>query len=168
MDDVLGFIQKRRSIRKYKDKPVSDEQVDLLLHAAMSAPSAGNEQSWYFVVLRDRAKIDRIIELHPYAGPLKTAPVGILVCGDLDRRQHGGMWVQDCSAAVQNILLAAAGIGLGTCWIGMHPIPEREAGVRELLSLPDNLVPFAVISVGVPDEEKGPADYYDPERVMRV
>jgi len=167
MNDVLGFIQRRRSIRRYKAAPVSDEQVELLLRAAMSAPSAGNEQAWAFVVVRDRAKLDAIMQVHPYASMLKSAPLAILVCGDLQRQSHAGYWVQDCAAATQNLLLAAANIGLGTCWCGVHPRPDREAGCRKLFGLPDHIVPFAVIAVGVPAEQKGPADYYDPGRVHR-
>jgi nitroreductase len=165
MSDALAFIQRRRSIRQYRDAPVSDEQLEALLRAAMAAPSAGNQQPWAFVVLRDRERIDRVHDFHPYAGPLRTAALGILVCGDLSRERHEGYWVQDCSAAVENLLLAAANMGLGTCWLGVHPRPEREAGCRELCALPDHLVPFALIAVGLPDEAKGPADYYDPERV---
>ncbi len=165
MKDVLDFIQRRRSIRKYKAQAVSDEQLEVLLRAAMAAPSAGNEQPWEFVVIRERAKLDRATEIHPYAGMLKTANLAILVCGDLEREKHKGMWVQDCSAAVQNLLLAAANIGLGTCWCGVHPSGDREQAFRELCGLPASVVPFALIAVGVPDEEKGPADYYDPSRV---
>ena len=167
MDDALAFIQKRRSIRRYKDAPVSDEQVETLLRAAMSAPSAGNQQAWAFVVIRDRERLDRIHDFHPHASMCRSAALTIIVCGDLSREQHEGMWVQDCSAAVENLLLAAANMGLGTCWCGIHPRPEREAGCRELCGLPDHVVPFALIAVGVPDEEKGPADYYDPGRVHR-
>ena len=165
MDDVLKFIQQRRSIRQYQDAPVSDEQMGILLRAAMAAPSAGNEQAWAFVVISDRERMDRVVEIHPYAGMCKTAARAIVVCGDTSRAQHEGMWAQDCSAATQNLLLAAAGIGLGTCWCGVHPAAEREAAFRELCGLPDHVVPFALIAVGVPAETKGPADYYDPAKV---
>ena len=167
MEDVLKLIQSRRSIRKFKKAPVSEEQVETLLRAAMAAPSAGNEQAWAFLVVRDRAKLDQIPKVHPYAAMVKTAPLAILVCGDLQRETHKGYWVQDCSAATQNLLLAAAGMGLGACWCGVHPRPEREEGLRKLFNLPAHIVPFAVIPVGVPDEKKGPADYYDPDRVHR-
>lgn len=166
MDDVLKFIQKRRSIRQYqKGAAVSDAQVETLLRAAMAAPSAGNEQAWAFVVVRDRAKLDGIMKVHPYAGMLKTASLAIVVCGDVAREKHEGMWVQDVSAATENLLLAAANMGLGTCWCGAHPRPERVAGLRKLLGIPDTVVPFAILAVGVPAEDKGPADYYDPSRV---
>jgi len=165
MSDPLEFIQRRRSIRQFTDEPVSDEQVETLLRAAMAAPSAGNQQPWAFVILRDRERLERVHDFHPYAGPLRTAALAILVCGDLGRQKHEGYWVQDCSAAVENLLLAAANMGLGTCWLGVHPQPEREAGCRELCAVPDHLVPFALVAVGVPAETKGPADYYGPERV---
>ena len=165
MDDVLQFIMGRRSIRSYTDEPVTDEQLDTLLHAAMAAPSAGNQQPWEFVIIRDRAAMHRITQFHPYATPLVRSNLGILVCGDMGRVQYGDMWVQDCSAATQNILLAAAGIGLGTCWLGCYPIQERVDGLRVLCNLPDSVVPMSLISVGVPDEQKGRADYYDPARV---
>jgi len=163
--DPLAFVQRRRSIRQFKPEPVSDEQVETLLRAAMAAPSAGNQQPWAFVVIRDRERLERVHDFHPYAGPLRTAALAILVCGDLERQKHQGYWVQDCSAAVENLLLAAANMGLGTCWLGVHPRPEREAGCRALCAVPDSLVPFALIAVGVPDEAKGPADYYHPGRV---
>ena len=165
MDKALEFIQRRRSIRAYKDAPVSDEQVETLLRAAMAAPSAGNQQAWAFVVIRDRAKLDKVMDVHPHAQMCKTAALAILVCGDLEREKYDGMWVQDCCAAVENILLAAANTGLGTCWCGVHPRAEREQGFRELCALPDAIVPFALIAVGVPDETKAPADYYDVGRV---
>ncbi|MFW6163526.1 MAG: nitroreductase family protein [Planctomycetota bacterium] len=165
MEDVLAFIQKRRSIRQYKDEPVSDEQVETLLRAAMAAPSAGNEQAWAFVVIRDRERLDQCAAIHPYAQMCKTATAAVLVCGDRSREKHEGMWPQDCSAAVENLLLAAAHIGLGTCWCGVHPRPDREQAFRGLCDLPDTVVPFALVAVGVPAETKGPADYYDPDRV---
>ena len=166
MSDVLDFIQKRRSIRKYQPgADVSDDQVYVLLRAAMAAPSASNQQPWDFVVIRDRALLDRAMEVHPYASMLSTASLAILVCGDLKRAHHGGMWIQDCSAATQNILLAAANMGLGTCWCGVHPRPERVEGLRAICGVPEDVVPFALIAVGVPAEEKPPADYHDPEHI---
>ena len=165
MKDILDLIQSRRSIRQYTDEPVTDEQVETLLRAAMAAPSAGNEQPWEFVVIRDQAKKDAVTKFHAHGTPVERAPMGILICGDMDRVKYDVMWVQDCSAATENLLIAAAGIGLGTCWLGIYPREERMAGMKQLCNLPDNIVPFALISVGVPAEEKGPADYYDAARV---
>jgi len=166
VEDVLTFIQKRRSIRQYvKGAPVSDEQVETLLRAAMSAPSAGNQQGWAFIVVRDRAKLDAIMKLHPYTAMLRTASLAIVVCGDLSNENYKCYWPQDCAAATENLLLAAANMGLGTCWCGVHPRPEREAGFRKLFALPDTAAPFAVIAVGVPAEQKSPANYYDPAKI---
>jgi len=166
VDDVLKFIQRRRSIRQYqKGAEVSEGQVETLLRAAMSAPSAGNQQPWHFIVVRDRAKLEAIMQIHPYAGMLKTASLAVVVCGDLSNESFNRYWAQDCAAATQNLLLAAANSGLGTCWCGVHPRPEREEGFRKLFALPGNIAPFAVIAVGVPAEQKAPADYYDPARI---
>lgn len=167
MEKVLEFIQARRSIRQYTNDPVDEGQVETLLRAAMSAPSAGNEQSWEFVVIRDEAAKAKVVEFHAHADPLVRAPLGILVCGDMNRVRYDEMWVQDCSAATENLLLAAAGMGLGACWLGIYPREERMAGMAKLCKLPDNILPFALISVGVPAEEKGPADYYDASRVHK-
>jgi len=165
MSDALTFIQARRSIRQYTADPVDDAQVEALLRAAMAAPSAGNEQPWEFVVIRDRAAMKKVTEFHPHAQPLVRSQLGILVCADMQRVQYGEMWVQDCAAATQNILLAAANMGLGTCWLGVHPRPERIAGLRELCKLPEHVAPFALLTVGVPAGHVEPADYYDPARV---
>ena len=165
MDNVLDLIQARRSIRQYTADPVDDSKVETLLRAAMAAPSAGNEQPWEFVVIRDQAAKAKVVEFHAHGTPLVRAPLGILVCGDMKRVKYDEMWVQDCSAATENLLIAAAGMGLGTCWLGMYPRKERMAGMSKLCNLPENVVPFALISVGVPAEEKGPADYYDASRV---
>jgi nitroreductase len=92
-------IFKRRSIRKYKDKKVEKEKIEKLLKAAVAAPSAGNEQPWHFVVIRDRNILNHLAEVHPYAKMLKDAPLAVAVCGDLNKQRHEGFWVQDCAAA---------------------------------------------------------------------
>ena len=117
----------RRSIRKYTDQPVPDKLVETLLRAAMSAPSAGNQQPWHFVVIRDRAILDAVPGFHPYARMMVKAPVAILVCGDGDLEKSKGFWVEDCSAATENVLIEAQELGLGSVWLG--PVPAR--GSRE-------------------------------------
>jgi len=161
----LDIIYRRRSIRRYTNRPVAPELVSELLRAAMSAPSAGNEQPWQFVVITRRELLDRIPDLHPHAGMTREAQLAILVCGDLHREKHEGFWVQDCSAATENLLLAAAGLGLGAVWCGVHPRREREEGLRSLLGIPRHVVPFALIPIGWPAEEKGSSDRYDASRV---
>ncbi len=155
----------RRSIRKYRDDPVDDATVERLLRAGMAAPSAGNQQPWRFIVIRDRATLAQIPTWHPYARMLPSAPVAVLVLGDPAGLKWAGMWPQDCSACVQNMLIEAELLGLGAVWLGVHPLPERESALRELLGIPEHLVPFAVVPFGWPRERKKPADRYDPARV---
>lgn len=166
--DALEALRTRRSVRKYAPDPVPEEQVRLILEAAMLAPSAANQQAWHFVVVDDRGLLDRIPEFHPYCAFIRQAPLGVVVCGDLRRERFGGLfWVQDGSAATQNLLLAAHALGLGACWLAVYPIEERVAGLRKLLGLPDHLVPLNVVSVGRPAEPARSASRYDPARVTR-
>lgn len=163
--DVLQAIHERRSIRKYTDEPVSDETVRELLDAAMMAPSAGNAQPWQFVVLRDRKALESVQSFSPYAGMAAKAPLAILVCGDLSKEKYPGYWVQDCSAAVQNLLLAVHAKGLGAVWTGVHTRKEREDGFRKLCALPENIMPLAFVIIGVPAQEAHAQDRYQAERV---
>jgi nitroreductase len=163
--EALEAILTRRSIRCYTTDRVPEQTVTELLTAAMSAPSAGNQQPWQFVVMRDRQLIDQIPAIHPYAQMVREAAVVILVCGDLEKEKHAGYWVQDCSAATQNLLLAAHARALGAVWLGVFPRDDRVASLRELLGLPRHVVPLALISIGRPAETKPRADRYDPERV---
>jgi len=162
---MIETILARRSIRKYTKAPVADAAVRELLAAAMAAPSAGNEQPWHFIVIRDRATLDRIPDVHPYSFMIREAPMAILVCGDVNLAAHGEMWVQDCAAATQNLLLAATANGLGAVWLGVYPRADRVEGLRKLLGIPENVVPFSLVPVGHPAEQKGPANRYNEDRV---
>ncbi|MEI6286552.1 MAG: nitroreductase family protein [Bacillota bacterium] len=161
----MKAIFERRSIRKYINQPISEEQLKNLLHAAMSAPSAGNEQPWEFVVITEREILDSIQEIHPYSHMLKEAPAAILVCGDLRRERHAGFWVQDCSAAAENLLIAAQDMGLGAVWLGVYPDPERVEKFRNKFALPKEVVPLCLVPVGVPAEIKTTASRYKEDRV---
>ena len=163
--DAIKAIMTRRSIRKYTEEPVEAEQVETLLQAAMAAPSAGNQQPWHFVVIRDRETMDNIPKFHPHAKMVHEAPVVIVVCGDTKLEMHPGYWIQDCSAAVENLLIAANAEKLGAVWLGIHPREERVAAMTELLGLPETAIPLAAIAIGHPDEEKEPGDRFDPSRV---
>ena len=163
--DGLQTILTRRSIRKYTDQPVPDEVVRQLLEAAMSAPSASNKQPWHFVVIRDRAILDAIPTFHPSSIMLKEAALAILVCGDRQSQILEGSWVQDCSAATQNILIAINALGLGGVWLGIYPREERVEGIRKLVELPDHIVPISLISIGHPAERLPPSNRYDASRV---
>ena len=161
----MKTIFNRSSIRKYTSRPVTDEQIQQLLKAAMSAPSAGNEQPWEFVVIKERKILSAIPKFHPYSLMLYEASVAILVCGDLSREKYSGYWVQDCSAATENILLQAVDLGLGAVWLGIHPNEERVSGMRKLLNIPEAFVPFSLVSVGYPAEQKEPTDRFDSSRI---
>jgi nitroreductase len=161
MDAILN----RKSIRKYKDIKVSDEIVEGLLKAGMAAPSAGNEQPWEYIVLRDKDIMKKITEVHPYSKMLLNTDVAIVVCGDESKELFKGMWVQDCSASTENILLAAEDKGLGAVWLGVYPAAERVEGIKAILNLPAHVIPLSIIPVGYPDEAREPADRFNRERI---
>ncbi|MFQ6079043.1 MAG: nitroreductase family protein [Thermodesulfobacteriota bacterium] len=161
MDAILS----RRSIRKYTAQPVSDHLIKELLEAAMSAPSAGNEQPWHFVVITDRQILDEIPTCHPYSQMIREASVAILVCCDLQLDTHDGLWVQDCAAATENLLIAVQAQGLGAVWLGVYPREQRITGLRKLLGIPEHVVPFSLISLGYPAEQKPRANRYDNSKI---
>ncbi len=166
--DAMQALFSRRSIREYSSEPVSDQMVRELLEAAMSAPSAGNQQPWHFVVINDRRLLDEIPSLHPHSLMCRTAPLAILVCGEPSLEKHAGFWVQDCSAATENLLLAVHAKGLGGVWVGVYPGDERVAGLRKLLNIPEHVIPFALIPFGHPAVQKPPRpDRYNAERVRQ-
>ncbi len=155
----------RRSIRKYTDKKVTREQIYELIKAGMYAPSARNQQPWHFMIINDRELLNKIMDVHPYAKMLSQAQWAILVCGDETLELSKGYWVVDCSAATQNILLAAHGLGLGAVWLGLHPREERKNDIRKLFNLPEHIQPLSLISVGYPDEEKEMPERFKTDRI---
>ena len=163
--DAMDAILSRRSIRKYTTKPVPDQLVKEVLEAAMSAPSAGNEQPWHFIVITDRQILDEIPKYHPYSHMVREAPVAILVCCDLQLDKHDGFWVQDCAAATENLLIAVQAQGLGGVWLGVYPREQRITGLRKLLAIPEHVIPFSLIPIGYPAEDKPRADRYNTARV---
>ena len=163
--EFFEALRTRRSIRKYTAEPVAPEDVRVMLEAAMLAPSASNRQPWHFVVVDDRATLDRIAAEHPYAKMAADAPLAIVVCGDLDAEKTKGFWVQDCSAATENLLLAAHAQGLGAVWTGIYPNAARADAVRSILGLPSYIVPLNVIPVGYPASENTPKDKWKPENI---
>ena len=163
--DTLTSIFTRRSIRKYDGRPIEQEKIDLLLKAAMYAPSARNKQPWHFIAVTDRETLDRLSAAHPYGKMLKEAALAIIVCGDRHIDDMEPYLVQDCSAATQNILLAAHGLGLGAVWLGMYPREKRISAVKEVLSIPGHILPVTMISLGYPAEEKAQPDRLLPDRI---
>jgi nitroreductase len=167
MNTKLEVIFSRRSVRKFQNKPVGDEMVNDLLEAAMAAPSAVAKDPWHFIVLRRRETIDRIAEILPHGKMLNQAPAAIIVCGDLDRAHSGELsyLLQDLSASVENLLLAANILGLGACWLGVHPREERQAGIREMFGLPETIIPMCGIALGWPAEKPETRTRFNPEKV---
>lgn len=166
---ALQNILTRVSVRRFKETPVTDEQISAILHAAMSAPSGVNRQPWEFVVVTDPALRQDLANALPYAKMTAQAPAAIVVCGNKERFLEGDdsiLWEQDCSAASENILLAAHALGLGGVWTCLYPhYDDRMKSVSEILNLPDNFVPFNLIPIGVPMAEHAPMNKWHPERV---
>lgn len=162
---VIGNIMTRTSVRQYNDRPISADTLETLLKAGMAAPTAVNKQPWAFVVTTGRDALDSLATLQPR---LQTAAAAITVCGDMTRAIEGegrDFWVQDCSAATENILLAAHALGLGAVWTGVYPIAERVDDVSRALALPDSVVPMCIIAVGYPVADQEPKDKWDPSKV---
>ena len=167
-NDLVQLIMSRTSIRAFLDKPVSDETVEALLKAAMAAPSAKNSQPWAFVVIRDRALLEKLGESLPNAKMTATAPVALVICGVLDKALPGEAreyWIQDAAAATENFLLAVHALGLGAVWTGVHPISERIRIIREALHLPEGVEPFCLIPFGYPAVPAAVKDKWDPSIV---
>lgn len=154
--DAMDALFSRRSIRKYTPATITEESLREILEAAMSAPSAGNQQPWHFVIINDRKILDAVPSFHPHSLMCKEAQAAILVCGDPTLEKHVGYWVQDCSAATENLLLAVHAKGLGAVWLGIYPREERVEGLRKLLGIPDHVIPFSLIPIGYPAETKPP------------
>ena len=157
----------RRSIRVYRPGTIDDQTVTKLLEAAMAAPSAVAKDPWRFIVIRQPAMLRRIAEKLPHGQMLTTASVGIIVCGDLAvaHDQQLSYLLQDCSAAIENLLLAVQALGLGACWLGVHPREERIQHLKAVLGLPPTVIPVAGIAIGFPGEEKEPRTRYCAEYV---
>jgi nitroreductase len=167
--DMLKAIFERRSIRKYTGDPVSREQLLTLVKAGMAAPSSRDTRHFNFVIVDDNKMIDKLAEGLPYAKMLETARHAIIVASDLSVA-YGGFeidyWLQDCSAAAENVLLAAQALGLGACWTGVHPREERVFFIKNMLGLPENVRPLCVIAVGIPVGKEKIRDKFDPSHVF--
>lgn len=164
--NIQETIYARRSIRRYQETPVDKEKIEQLLKAAMAAPSAMNINPWEFVVVTDPEKLKQIRAALMFAN--FYAPAAIAVCGNTSFFMHPKaekFWVQDCSAATENILLSAVGLGLGTVWLGVHPVHTFTKRISEILALPKHVLPLNVIYVGYPAEEKPARTQYDERRV---
>ncbi|MDR1535556.1 MAG: nitroreductase family protein [Planctomycetota bacterium] len=164
---VLQAIAGRASVREYLDREVPEAVAEALLRAAMAAPSAMNIQPWRFVVVRDREILGRLAEFHPHGKMLARAPLGFMIGGDTGDPDGGEFWIQDCSAAAMNLLLAAHALGLGAVWLGVAPLAERMAGVARLLALPAEISPLCLVAAGYPARPPRPLDKYCPDSARR-
>lgn len=165
--DIFETIATRRSIRIFADEQpvISEEIIKKLLQAAMSAPSAGNQQPWHFIVVTDRERLDAIPAFHPYCKMITGVRTAIVICGDPDGKKWPAFWPQDCSAATQNLLLAARACGLGSVWSGVYPDENRMAGCRKLFGIPEHIYPFAVVPLGTPKNDFSKIDRYNESYV---
>ena len=165
---AIETIMTRTSIRSFTDRQVSADTIEMLLRAGMAAPTAVNKQPWHFVVVNDRAKLNELGGNGRQSQMWKESPLAIVVCGDMNKALEGpaqAFWVQDCSAATENILLAAHTLGLGAVWTGCYPMEERMANVSQVLNLPETIIPLCVIVMGYPNEQPDPKDKWKPENV---
>lgn len=166
MNFVIEVIFRRRSIRRYQDRPVEREKLDILLQAAMAAPSAMNCRPWEFVIVTEAEKLEQFRRRLVFGN--RNAPAAIVVCGNPRRSKNPAahlFWVQDCAAATENIMLAATSLGLGTVWIGVYPVLAFMRIVRDAVALPRHVMPLCIVYVGYPAEEKPPRTQFAPAQV---
>jgi nitroreductase len=163
--EVLDAIYTRRSIRRYSEKKIDDEMVNKILQAAMYAPSAVNKQPWHFIIFEDKNTYDAIIQVHKSSEMLAGAQKAIVICYDVNLQHDEGYGVIDCSAATENILLAAHALGLGACWIGICPRQNRIEALKQIFNLPENIIPFSVVSLGYPAEDKKHPERFRKDRI---
>lgn len=165
MDKILNSILERRSIRKYTNQPISQDLIKILMQAAMSAPSACNQQPWHFVIIDEKNILIELSKHNPGYSMLADAPLAILICGEVDSTILKHFWTQDCSAATQNILIAAQTLGLGAVWLGVYPEESKLIYLNNVLNIPKYITPFALVSIGYPAEIKKPEDRYKEAKV---
>ena len=167
-NQIFENIMSRTSVRSYTGMPVEQEKVEIMLRAGMAAPSACNKQPWHFVVINDREILDQIPQFSPYASMVKQAPLAIVVCGCLDKTLEGieqEFWIQDCSAATENILLMAHDLGLGGVWTALYPLKERYEGMQQLLHLPKTMIPLNTLIIGYPKNQVAAKDKWKEENI---
>jgi nitroreductase len=167
MNQKLAFIFSRRSVRKFEEREVPAAMLRDLLEAGMAAPSAVAKDPWHFIVMHDKAQLNRLAELLPHGQMLRQAGAAFVVCGDIRQAhdQQESYMLQDLSAATENILLAANALGLGTCWLGVHPRPERMESIKKLFQLPANIIPMCGIAIGWPKEPPPARTRFNPDKV---
>lgn len=165
---VLNAIQTRVSVRQFTGEKITNEQINTLLRCAMAAPSAINKQPWAFLVVTDEALLRQMGEAFPFSRCGNGAACAFVMCGDMTKTIEGegqGFWINDVSAATENLLLAAHAMGLGAVWTGVYPSRERTAQVQELLGLPEYIIPMCIVPVGVPAEQPAVKQKFKEENI---
>jgi nitroreductase len=163
MENVLDLMYSRQRVRDFTDAPVSDDQLDAMLKAAMAAPSVQDRRPWHFVVVRKRETLDKLAEVHKYAYMLEKAPLAVVICGD--QKVSEKYWVEDGCVATQNLLLAAKALGLGGVWISLYPKRKPQKAVQDLLEIPDYVGVLCILALGTPAKKEQIGLKFDPERV---
>lgn len=163
--DVLDAIFTRRSIRKYSGEPVLEKDIDAILKAGLHAPSAHNKQPWDFIIVKDKNKFESIAKVHTYAKMLPHAGVCVVVCGDKNKQPMTGFLIEDCSAAIENMLLAAHGLGLGAVWCGLYPVTHLTKGMKKIFELPEYIIPVGMVVIGQKGEERKMENRFDPTKL---
>jgi len=163
--DTIKAIKTRRSIRKFSEDRIPQEMLHKIVECGMYAPSAGNEQPWHFIIITNPEILRSLPSIHKHARMFSEATAGILVCFQEDLEMHKEMAIQDCAAATQNMLLAIHTYGYGACWCGVYPREERMNGLSELFNLPKGVIPFSLIAIGLPNEEKELVNRYLSDRI---
>lgn len=163
--EIFEALFNRRSIRGFAKTPVEQEKIQEMIKSAMYAPSARNTQSWQFIVITDRHLLDGLMRAHPYAAMLAEAPLAILVCGDKKAEPNEGYLNTNCSAATQNLLLAAYALGIGSVWLGVYPRQERIQGIIKVIKLPEYILPISLIALGYPAENKPIPERFSVEKI---
>lgn len=164
---ILENINNRCSTRVFNDEKISLDDIKTIIKSAFCAPSATNLQPWEYIIITDEDKVLYMRNIHPYAQMFETATAGIVVCGNLDKviPNYEDFWVQDCSAATQNILLAANALGISSVWTGIYPVKERCEKLKEYFNMPENIMPFALIALGYSNNEANILDKYDEKKI---
>lgn len=166
--ELYEGLLSRRSVRKYTGEVIDEEKITDIVKAGMYAPSANNRRPWHFIVIDDREMLNRIMEVHPYSSMLAAASHAIVVCGDEKLENGPGYYKLDCSAATQNILLAAHSMGFGAVWLGVEPRQERIGVIANILGLPSHIHPVSVVSIGVPVKfKKEIPDRFEKDRIKK-
>lgn len=163
--NIFEAIFTRRSIRCFTGEIVKESDLKTIIKAGCYAPSANNRQPWDFIIIKEKDIMEKISEVHSRAKMIVEAGCGIIICGDKEKQTQTGLLIEDCSASIQNMLLCAHGLGLGAVWCGLYPVTHLTKAVKELLELPNNIVPVGLVVVGHTAEDKEMVFRYNEEKI---